>query len=423
MTAHVLLAKRRSRRVPSGPKRGAVLPGVRHWRAAFSVVAAGLIASCQTSANQSEPADLVISDVTVIDPETRRVLPNRSVYVRGDRITAVVPSAAVGNRTGARTIDGTGRFLIPGLMDMHVHLFLPEASAPTLNLLLANGVTSIREMSSDCWAAAGATAGCVDEYRRLDSRIKAGEVAGPDLVALTSTMVMRPTRLTPPKEAPSFSTPVTDADARTLVGYLATRGINLVKTHDSIPSAAFRALMDEANRRGLRVGGHVPFEAGSLGAARMGYRSIEHARDLLYDCSGYGLEYRRREAAFANGEAGAARPTSLERLNRTVASHDAGRCAALLRALAATGVYYTPTHVTREMEALADDPVYRADATRRYVPAERNGRWEADLKETAALPAEEREALGRFSGTASPSRAWRTERACRSWPAPTRTTQ
>jgi hypothetical protein len=128
----------------------------------------------------------------------------------------------------------------------------------------------------------------------------------------------------------------------------------------------------------------------------MGYRSIEHARDLLYDCSGYGPEYRRREAAFVNGKVGAARPTRLERLGRTVAEYDARRCAALLRSLAATGAYYTPTHVTREMEALADNPVYRADATRRYVPAERNGRWEADLNETAALPAEEREALRRF---------------------------
>jgi hypothetical protein len=337
-------------------------------------------------------ADLVISDVTVIEPETRRVLLNRSVYVRGDRIVAVVPSAAAGDWVAARTINGTGRFLIPGLMDMHVHLFLPEEPTPSLNLLLANGVTSIRDMSSDCWAAAGVTSGCINDYRRLQSRIEVGEVVGPDLVALTSTMVMGPTRLKLPKEAPSFITPVSDADARTLVSYLASRSVDLIKTHDSIPSVAFRGLMEEANRRRLRVGGHIPFEAGSLGAARMGYKSIEHARD----CSGYGPEYRRREAAFANGEAGAVRPTSLERLSRTVAGYDAKRCAALLRSVAATGTYYTPTHVTRESEALADDPAYRTDPRRKYVSGERNARWEADLKETAALPAEEREALRRF---------------------------
>jgi imidazolonepropionase-like amidohydrolase len=366
------------------------------WRSFVVLLLAGPIVSCQTFATRDAPADLVIANVTVIDPETRRVLPDRSVFVRGERILAVVPSRPGRNRIAVKVIDGTGRFLIPGLIDMHVHLFLPEATAPTLNLLLANGVTSIREMSSDCWAAAGATDGCVEDYRRLRSRIAAGEVAGPDLVAITSAMVMGPTRLKLPEGLPSFITPVTDVDGRALVQYFGTRGVDLIKTHDSIPSAAFRALMDEAARRGMKVGGHVPFEAGSLGAAQLGYRSIEHARDLLYDCSRYGPEYRRREAAFANGETGAVRPTSLERLERTVSEYDAGRCAALLRSLAATGVYYTPTHVTREMEALADDPDYRAEATRRYVPTERNARWEADLKETSALPAEEREALRNF---------------------------
>ena len=366
------------------------------WRRLAVILMAGLVTSCHTPANRAQPTDLAIANVTVIDPETRRVLPNRSVYVRGDRILAVAPSRAARDGTAGRVIDGTGRFLIPGLMDMHVHLFLPEPTAPSLNLLLANGVTSIRDMSSDCWAAAGATKGCIEDYRRLQARIRAGEVAGPDLEALTSTMVMGPTRLKLPKNAPAFITPVSDPDARSLVRYFGTRGVDLIKTHDSIPSTAFHALMEEATRRGLWVGGHVPFEAGSLGAARMGYRSIEHARDLLYDCSRYGAEYRRQEAAFANGKAGAARPSSLDRLVRTVAEFDARRCATLLRSLTATGVYYTPTHVTREMEALADDPGYRADRTRKYVPTERNGRWEADLRESAALPAGERDALRSF---------------------------
>lgn len=365
-------------------------------RATAGVLAAGLIAACQTSADRVPQADLLIANVTVIDPESRRVLPGRSVYVRGDRILAVLPHRQGRKPSAATVIDGGGRFLIPGLMDMHVHLFLPEPAAPSLNLLLANGVTGIREMSSDCWAAAGATEGCIEEYRRLRSRVAKGEVAGPDLTALTSTMVMGPTRLKLPKDLPTFITPVSDPDARLLVRYLKTRGVDLVKTHDSVPSAAFRALMDEAVRLGLRVGGHIPFEAGSLGAAEMGYRSIEHARDLLYDCSRYGPEFRRREAAFANSEAGAVRPASLERLVRTVDEFDPRRCAVLLRRLAATGVYYTPTHVTREMEALAGDPAYRADPARKYVPSERNRRWEADLKEAAALPPEERRALGSF---------------------------
>jgi hypothetical protein len=340
--------------------------------------------------------DLAIVGVTVIDPERRRVLPaTRSMCGASGSWRWSPARGAAARFRAARTVDGSGRFLIPGLMDMHVHLFLPEPTAPSLNLLLANGVTSIREMSSDCWAAAGMTSGCVEDYRAVQARVRAGELAGPELVALTSTMVMGPSRLKLPAGAPGFITPTDAAGARALVDYLARRGIGLIKTHDSVPQAAFAPLMAAAGpgpgrRRACALRG------GLAGAARLGYRSIEHARDLLYDCSAYGPEFRRREAAVADGAPGAARPPGLERLRRTVAEFDAPRCEALLRELAATGVVYTPTHVTREMEARADEAAYRADPARRYVLPARARNWEADLDETAARPEAERGALDAF---------------------------
>lgn len=358
--------------------------------------AAALVSACQTVPAAPQQVSLAIENVTVIDPESRRVLPDHSVYVDGDRIVAVVPRRSKAQFVGTKTVDGTGRFLIPGLMDMHVHLFLPESPTPSLNLLLANGITGIREMSSDCWAVAGAQKGCIGEYRNLQSKVRTGETAGPDLLALTSTMVMGPTRLKLPENLPSYITPVTAAEAATLVEYFSTRGVDLIKTHDSIPTAAFLGLMNEANRLNIRVGGHVPFGVTSLGAAKLGYRSIEHARDVLYDCSRYGPEYRRLETAFAEGAPGSKRPSSLDRMQRTVNEFDSALCADFLKQLAATGVYYTPTHVTREMEARADEASYRNVPERKYVAADRNAKWEADLNETASLPAEERIALDAF---------------------------
>jgi hypothetical protein len=360
---------------------------------AFSAL---LLSGCQTVPPAQQEVDLAIEDVTVIDPESGRVSQHRTVYVDEGRIVGISDARTLQAITAPTRVNGAGRFLIPGLMDMHVHLFLPADPSPSLNLLLANGVTSIREMSSDCWALAGAKTGCVEEYRKLQSAIHQGQVVGPDLNALTSTMVMGPTRLSLPKGAPSFITPVTESQGRELVRHLAARGVDLVKTHDSIPEQAFFAMMDEARRSGTGVGGHVPFAAGSLGAARAGYRSIEHARDLLYDCSAYGPTYRKQEAAFASREPGARRPPGIERLTRTVDTFDAARCSELLRQLAATNVFYVPTHVTREMEARAGDQAYRADPARQFVPREQNKRWEADLTETAAKPKAERTALQRF---------------------------
>jgi imidazolonepropionase-like amidohydrolase len=358
-----------------------------------------VLAGCQTAAVRTLPsADLAVTNVTVIDPATRRVLPNQSIVIARDRIVAVLPSAQPSPFSAARSIDGSGKFAIPGLMDMHFHLFLPEPTAPSLNLLLANGVTGIREMSGDCWEAAGATEGCIQHYRLLREQIRSGAVPGPDIVALASTMVMGPARVKLPATVPSFVVPQTVEDGRIAVRHLKGRGADLIKTHDSIPTAVFAAMMDEARAVGIEVGGHVPFRAGVLGAASIGYRTIEHARDPLYDCSRYGPELRAAEADFADGKPGAKRPPSVVRLSRTVEEFDPAVCEPFLQSFARSGAFYDPTHVTREMEARAGDPSYRADPTRKYILPERQKRWDADLNETAALPPAEVAALKAFFG-------------------------
>jgi adenine deaminase len=122
----------------------------------------------------SPAADLAIENVTVIDPESRSVLPQRTIYITGGKIIAVLPAKQLAAFSAARVVKGTGKYVIPGLMDMHVHLFLPEPATPTLSLLLANGVTGVREMSSDCWALAGSKKGCIEDYRKLQARLRTG---------------------------------------------------------------------------------------------------------------------------------------------------------------------------------------------------------------------------------------------------------
>jgi hypothetical protein len=355
-----------------------------------------LLGACQTTPRPDRQASVAIEHVTVIDPETRRVIPDSNVYVDRGKIVAVVPARGRQPFASTRRLDGRGRFLIPGLIDMHVHLFLPEPAAPSLNLLLASGVTGIREMASDCWDIAGVKDGCVGGYQALQAGIASGATPGPELLALTSTMVMGPAQLKLPANLDPFIAPGTPDDARRLARYLGGRGVQILKTHDSIPQSAFFALLEEGRRQGLAVAGHVPFGAGSLAAAKAGYQTIEHARDLLYDCSAFGPEFRRRMSDWADRKPGSARVGNAERLRRTVAEHDASRCPSFLSALAATRIGYVPTHVTREMEARADEPGYRDDPARRYVMPKRDRDWQKDLDETAALPAEERAALDGF---------------------------
>ena len=365
------------------------------WIAAVTTVSALFVTSCASvkgplAAKQDQYASLAVVNTTVIDPENGKVLPNHSIFIKDDKILAVLPSSQPSRFRIARTIDGTGKFAIPGLMDMHAHLFLPEPTAPSLNLLLANGVTGIREMSGDCWEVAGATTGCIQHYRALQAQIKSGAIAGPDILRLASTMVMGPTRQKLPAGLPSFIVPTNPQEGRSLVRYLHGRKVDLIKTHDSIPTEVFAAMMDEAGRLGVEVSGHVPFRAGLRGALTMGFKTVEHARDPLYDCSSYGPAFRKAEADAADGRKGAKRPENIIRLTRTVKEFDAGICDSAMRFFAGTGAYYVPTHVTREMEARADEENYRKDPARQYILQDRQQRWEDDLTSTAALPLAER---------------------------------
>ena len=96
---------------------------------------------------------VAITHVTVVDVATGSLANDMTVRIAGDRIEDVAPSASAKPPSGARVVDGTGKYLIPGLWDMHIHTFfgdwVPGGREVTLPLLLANGITGARDMGSD----------------------------------------------------------------------------------------------------------------------------------------------------------------------------------------------------------------------------------------------------------------------------------
>src|SRR5262245_10390337 len=123
---------------------------------------AALVVLAQASRPELEPGPLAIQHVTVLDLETGTTSADRTVLVRAGRIEAVGPSAEVAAPAGARAVDGRGHWLIPGLVDAHVHV-----SERDLPLFLANGVTAVRELNGS------------PAHIALRARIAAGELVGP----------------------------------------------------------------------------------------------------------------------------------------------------------------------------------------------------------------------------------------------------
>lgn len=339
----------------------------------------------------ANPETLRISDVTVIDPASESVTENQDVYIRGNRITTIQVHAMEPPFRIDETINGRGKFLIPGLMDMHVHIAHPKFSEASLALLIANGVTSVREMSGDCWEPRGEYFACIDEYRELQAATESGKALGPRLLAISSAIVRAPSERNEPHvpaDAADFVTPSTPEQARQLVKYLADRNVDFIKVYNELDKATYFALLKAAQEHALPVAGHVPLSVSIEEAVSRGHLTVEHAKMLPYDCSDYGPELHDTVNALLAGNSNRTWLSARDRQQKVMDSFNADRCESVLQAMKDSGAWYVPTHETREMDARAAEDQYRNDQRLEYMPSEMKGFWMNDLNSAAKANAE-----------------------------------
>jgi imidazolonepropionase-like amidohydrolase len=209
---------------------------------------------------------VAITGVTVIDGVDSAPRRNQTVVVRGTRIAAVGPAASVGVPAGARVIDGRGKYLVPGLWDMHVHTAI-SGGRDLLALYVANGVTGVRDMAGD-W----------DTLRTWRSEIARGQLVGPRIIASG-----------PYLEGGDVPIPHLNArnaaEARAGVDSLVSLGVDFIKVHSQLTAEAYFAIARRARERGVVFAGHVPRVVGSAAASDSGQKSIEHLLAIPADCS------------------------------------------------------------------------------------------------------------------------------------------
>ena len=210
---------------------------------------------------------IAIAHATVIDPATGSSRPDMTVLVRGTRIESVGASRSVRVPVGTRVIDATGKFLIPGLWDMHVHTDVPGGRA-LLGLYVAGGVTGVRDMDGD-----------LARLRAFQRDIAAGSLTGPRMVVsgpyLAGQRVPIPHILVrTPEEA------IAGVDS------LARLRVDFVKVHNGMPPAAYFAVAREARRRKMVFAGHVFPPVTPLQASDSGQRSLEHLSGFPNVCAG-----------------------------------------------------------------------------------------------------------------------------------------
>jgi imidazolonepropionase-like amidohydrolase len=298
---------------------------------------AGVPVRQSSQAAPSAPATFAITRASVVDAITGTVATGMTVVVAGDTISAVGRDLAPPR--GARIVDAAGKFLVPGLWDMHAH---HEATGiESLELFVANGVTGTRDMGSN-----------LDFVLRLRDQVASGAVAGPAVVAAG------PILDDAPPNWPFRMRVRTPDEGRQAVRLLKARGADFVKVHDRTPRDVYFAIAREARAQGLAVDGHVPVDVSLREAQDEGQRTIEHLANfrVFTECSA-GRVYRPEP------------------------------CRPVFEAMARRRVWHTPTlagaAVIMTLGTPADDGVATHLA---YASPSLRAMWQANQQESNASP-------------------------------------
>jgi len=225
------------------------------------------------AAPPGETSPVVITHVTVIDGTGAEPRRDQTVILTDGRIGAIGSSRDLGVPRGARLVDGTGKYLLPGFWDLHVHLHF--GTPDVLPVFVANGVTGIRELDMP-----------IPEMAQIRARARSGSLLAPRIVAAGKMIEALEVKASLTQAPPVMSEYAladrvfvdSAEEARRVVRELAALGPDWLKHHNATKRAVFFAVLDEAKKAGLRVAGHFPVgEKVTLReVADSGQATIEH---------------------------------------------------------------------------------------------------------------------------------------------------
>jgi imidazolonepropionase-like amidohydrolase len=318
------------------------------------IVLSSALLSGQTP-NEGQPP-LAFTRVTVIDATGAPARPDMTAVVTGDRITALGTFGAVPVPPNAQVVDARGRFLIPGLQEMHTHVFIrANKSFPlyTLYLFLAHGVTGVRDFG---------TTGVKDDFGdypfRQDAEwrqaVTTGSILGPR-INMSLSVVNGPKADGYPR---TWLTVANATEAGAMVTFLKDQGADFVKEYDELSRDSYFALVDAAKKQGIPVAGHVPTSVSVAEASDAGQRSLEHNYGVASGCSSKEAEFMQKETTlWGPGRAAMRGILPVDDIKMMVASYDQAKCKALFAKFVKNNTFVTPSMVRARCAGVpASDP-------------------------------------------------------------------
>lgn len=311
-------------------------------RTCISVLLSATAIVCIVLAKAQPQSSVAFVHVNVIDATGTPPQSDMTVIVEGARITNVARSAGISIPKNARVIDARGKYLIPGLWDMHVHeifgAWLPKDEEVIPLLFVANGITGVRDMGGD-----------LEPLKQWRDAIAAGQMIGPRMV------ISGPMLDGPVPQFPS-SYPVKDAaDGRKAVDELKNAGADFIKIQSLIPSDGYFAAAEEAKKQGIVFVGHVPDAVRAVDASNAGQKSIEHLTGVFEACSTVEDEVMKKPRGPGRG--------------RFLATYDPDRAKALIVLFVKNQTWQIPTLYWERGEWLIEQTNSGPDPLEKYAPA------------------------------------------------------
>jgi len=310
-------------------------------------------------APSNKPATLILTHVTVIDATGAPAKPDMTVTISNGRIAEITRSSNAHPPSNTQLVEATGKFLIPGLWDMHVHW----EKTGYLPLFLANGVTGMRVM----WGSA-----VNYEWRRESA---AGNLLAPHVV-IASTIIDGPKPFWPGSISVS-----TEAQARQAVVQAKQEGADFVKVYTFLPREEYFAIVDEAKKQSIPFAGHVPKSVTVEEASRAGQKSFEHLLGVLPACTSRSDEFFQAAQADLAEDLAGPHPTfwgdHYKALREAeLDAYSPKRAATVFAVLKSNGTWQVPTLTLLRSIGYVDDPSLTNDARLQYMPPDLPRLWQ-----------------------------------------------
>jgi dihydroorotase-like cyclic amidohydrolase len=294
---------------------------------------------------------IVIKNVTIIDTLHGAHMTNKDVLIHGKKIARILTHS---NESvypkNAIVINGKSRYLMPSIWDMHVHLsqqqFIERAA-----LFIANGVTGVRDMNSDCISCTPSQLS-IAQMKKFNQNFYKNKMVGPKILAYSSLIN-------------GFGLTQNRQGIERYVQQVKEKGITFIKTYNDLSKSAYITLAQVAKAAGISIVGHIPNSITLYEALALGHKTIEHAKTIPMYCAGDVTQAKKR---------------SVYEFIEALKNYDSKVCLQSLKAIKTANSFYVPTHLTVKMPAFITQSPDKKKLAHRYTPSQFLWQWQQEIE-------------------------------------------